>query len=266
MRRTVSCRIEADVAEPADVVLSVSVASGLHLDSESLVAGVGVDILRTREIVDDHGTRLHVLEDVGTGRLVVTYQATASGTGMAAPVGVVDRIRYLRPSRYCESDRLTALARDTFRGLHGANLVRSVSSWVGQRVAYVPGSSRPTDGAVSTLLAREGVCRDFAHLVIALLRACDVPARLVSVYAPGLAPMDFHAVSEALVDGRWIVVDATCLAPRSSLVRIATGRDAADTAFLTSTGTKLALLSLDVNATTDADIPTDDLSESVQLG
>ena len=64
-----------------------------------------------------------------------------------------------------------------------------------------PGSSLPTDGAVQTLLARKGVCRDYAHLVIALLRALDVPARLVSVYAPGLSPMDFHAVAEANLDG-----------------------------------------------------------------
>jgi transglutaminase-like putative cysteine protease len=144
-------------------------------------------------------------------------------------------------------------------------LLDAVSSWVGQRVAYVTGSSRPTDGAVSTLLSRQGVCRDFAHLVIALLRGCDVPARLVSVYAPGLQPMDFHAVTEALVDGRWLVADATCLAPRSTLLRIATGRDATDTAFLTTTGTSVELLALEVWATTDGELPDDDLTQPAQL-
>ena len=103
---------------------------------------------------------------------------------------------------------------------------------MGTRLNYVPGSSDPIDGAADTLLAGAGVCRDYAHLVVALLRAVFVPARLVSVYAPGLYPMDFHAVAEAFVDGQWRVVDATLLAPRQSLVRIATGRDAADTAFL----------------------------------
>src|SRR6185503_9832895 len=97
---------------------------------------------------------------------------------------------------------------------------------------YVAGSSDPTDGAVDTLLAGAGVCRDYAHLVVALLRAVNVPARLVAVYAPGCEPMDFHAVAEAYVDGHWRVVDATLLAPRQTLVRISTGRDAADTAFL----------------------------------
>lgn len=78
--------------------------------------------------------------------------------------------------------------------------------------------------------------------------------------------MDFHAVAEALVDGRWVVVDATCVAPRSTLLRIATRRDAADTAFLTSSGTTLQLVALEVHATTDADLLADDISSSVQLG
>jgi len=115
-----------------------------------------------------------------------------------------------------------------------------VSSWVGTRIAYVTGSSLPTDGAVRTLLSRRGVCRDFAHLVVAFLRALDVPARVVGVYAPGLSPMDFHAVAEAAIDGVWHVVDATTLAPRQSLVRIATGRDAADIAFLSARGDRSA--------------------------
>jgi transglutaminase-like putative cysteine protease len=85
---------------------------------------------------------------------------------------------------------------------------------------------------VDSLLAGAGVCRDFAHLVVALLRAVYVPARVVSVYAPGLYPMDFHAVAEAFVDGQWRVVDGTLLAPRQALVRIATVRDDADIAFL----------------------------------
>lgn len=150
--------------------------------------------------------------------------------------------------------------------LEGQDLLDGITSWVGQRVAYIPSSSRPTDGAVTTLLSREGVCRDFAHLVIALLRGCDTPARLVSVYAPGLDPMDFHAVVEAFVDGRWLVADATALAPRSSMVRIATGRDAADSAFLTSLAGEVRLDELEVMATVDGDLPRDDATVTVQLG
>jgi transglutaminase-like putative cysteine protease len=81
----------------------------------------------------------------------------------------------------------------------------------------------------------QGVCRDYAHVVIALLRAMDMPARYAA-FAPGLRPMDFHAVAEAYLDGSWYVIDATRLANRRSLVRIATGRDAADCAFLSYHG------------------------------
>ena len=122
----------------------------------------------------------------------------------------------------------------------------------------------PTDGAEQTLLARRGVCRDYAHLVIALLRALDIPARMVAVYAPGLDPMDFHAVAEAWVDDTWQVVDATALAPRQSLVRISTGRDAADTAFLTNHWADLILRELSVFAVVD-ELPRDDVRELVVL-
>ena len=128
----------------------------------------------------------------------------------------------------------------------------------------VTGSSRPTDGAINTLLARQGVCRDFAHLVIALLRSLNVPARLAAVFAPGLSPMEYHAVCEAYVDGSWSVVDATHLAPRQSLLRVSTGRDAADTAFLTNLGGRVQLTGLEVTATVD-ELPVDDGRQRLQL-
>lgn len=266
MRRSASCHIEADVAETTDVVLAVAVARGPTIDHESLAVTLDGGALSVREVLEDHGTRLHLAGRVPPGRLAIVYEVTTVDRAEPASVSDIDLVRYLRPSRYCETDRLSAFARAEFHHLEGLALLDAVSSWVGQRVAYVSGSSRQTDGAISTLLARQGVCRDFAHLVIALLRSCDVPARLVSVYAPGLQPMDFHAVAEAFVDGRWLVVDATTLAPRSTLLRIATGRDAADTAFLTTTGTTVELVSIEVVATTDGELPDDDVTEPVQLG
>lgn len=135
---------------------------------------------------------------------------------------------------------------------------------MGENLSYQPGTSAPTDGAVQTMLKRQGVCRDYAHLVVALLRAHDVPARIASVYAPGLFPMDFHAVAEAYVDGDWHVVDATALAPRQSLVRIATGLDASETAFLSTHGAAVNLRWMEVTAVAD-DLPTDDVTKLVVL-
>src|SRR6202034_2472347 len=163
-------------------------------------------------------------------------------------------------------DRLTAMARSEFAGIGpGPELLAAVSSWVGTQLSYVRGSSRPTDGAVDTLLLRQGVCRDYAHLVIALLRALDVPARLAAVYAPGLEPMDFHAVAEALVGGQWRVVDATLLGPRASLIRIATGRDAAGTAFMSTYCGAVELTGTEVTATIDGALPSDDVNALVSI-
>ncbi len=142
-------------------------------------------------------------------------------------------------------------------------------TFVQKRLSYIPGTSDPPiDGAVDTLLAGAGVCRDYAHLVVALLRALNIPARLVAVYAPpGCSPpMDFHAVAEAIIDGRWVVVDATRLAPRQSFVRIATGRDAADTAFLDNHRGTITLNSYAVTATVRGDLPYDDATARITIG
>ncbi len=260
-----SADLTLEAGSPSDLVLSIApaLAPGLTVE-ETLVVALDGRAVEVREMRDATGTRLHRARP-DAGRVTIRYEATV--TGRAAPADAQDHelIGYLRPSRYCESDILTPTARAEFAGLEGGGLLDAVSSWVGTRLAYVPGSSLPTDGAVRTLLARQGVCRDYAHLCVALLRACDVPARLVSVYAPGLDPMDFHAVCEAWVHGRWLVVDATTLAPRGSMLRIATGRDAADTAFLTTLSGRVELVDLQVTAVVD-ELPRDDVTEPTPLG
>lgn len=263
MKRDVSAHLTLDVARPATLVFSIAVSEG-YGTSETLSMSIDGRPVTPREVLDQHGTRLHVL-DAERGALVVDYAASIDGRLAPLAGEEVDRLRYLRPSRYAESDILWATARAEFAGLVGADLLGAVSSWVGTRLAYVTGSSLPTDGAERTLLARRGVCRDFAHLVVALLRALDVPARLVAVYAPGLSPMDFHAVAEAWVEGEWRVVDATTLAPRGSLVRIATGRDAADTAFLSVYDGIATLGEFTVGAVVD-ELPDDDVREFVSIG
>jgi transglutaminase-like putative cysteine protease len=266
-RRHVSAHLEIEVHEQLEMVLQLAVPDlpGTSLREILAITRDGKS-LAAAEVVIPGGGRAHVLT-VRPGRVLVQYQATVEGRAAVAEVTAADRLTYLRPSRYAESDRLVAVAHAEFAGLSGApDLLAAVSSWVGTHLRYVPGSSGPTDGAVHTLLRRQGVCRDYAHLVVALLRALDVPARLAAVYAPGLEPMDFHAVAEAAVDGCWRVVDATLLAPRASLVRIATGRDAADTAFLSIYGGAATLVVTEVMAVLDGELPDDDVNRLVAIG
>lgn len=115
-------------------------------------------------------------------------------------------------------------------------LLEEVRAWVQRAIAYVPGSSDGLTAADETLLAREGMCRDLAHLCVTLLRALGVPARVVAGYALDLEPPDFHLVVEAHDGAGWRLLDATGLAPVATIVRIAAGRDAADVAWATGEG------------------------------
>ncbi len=277
MRRHVitslSVTTSAGAAQHA-VMVAVARVPGLVVD-DAFEARLGGRPLEVIPIATPRGGVIHLVdapaETPAGASLTVRYEARVEGepalAAAAAPddVTAAELLEFLRPSRYAESDHLAATARSEFATLAGVDLARAVTAWVRRRLAYVPGASRHTDGAVETLLARAGVCRDFAHLVVALLRARDVPARIASVYAPGLRPMDFHAVAEAWVDGEWHVLDATGLAPRQSMLRIATGRDAADIAFLSSYGAPIRLETLEVWAVAEGDLPVDDGEALVRL-
>lgn len=264
MKRDVAARIELDVTEPAELVFSMAVSGHHTPTTEHVSFTLDGEPLTFEQIPDAHGTRLHTVTSP-VGRLVASYDASIEGEAAGTVANATDLIVYRRPSRYAESDALGPTAFAEFGTITDpAELLAAVSSWVGTHLSYVSGSSLPTDGAIRTLLARQGVCRDYAHLTVALLRALNVPARLVSVYAPGLSPMDFHAVAEAWVEGAWCVVDATTLAPRSTLVRIATGRDAADSAFLTTVSGRITLVDMQVTAVVD-ELPDDDLDQLVRM-
>lgn len=138
---------------------------------------------------------------------------------------------FLFPSVYCPSFKLQQVAKDFCPSTASPyEQVRAVLDWIYQHLTYQSGVSDVTHGAVDTLLARAGVCRDFAHLAIGLLRARSIPARYVTVYAHQLYPQDFHACFEAWLGDRWCLFDATRLAPVNGLIKIASGRDAADVA------------------------------------
>jgi hypothetical protein len=147
-----------------------------------------------------------------------------------------DFIPYLMPSRYCPSDQFSNFIARAFVRTDDGNVVLQMVDWIHQRIAYVSGSSGYATTAVDTFVSRQGVCRDFAHLLIALARAADIPARMVSAYALGLSPPDFHAVVEVYLAGQWHLIDPTRLVPEQNLVRIAVGRDATDIGFMTIFG------------------------------
>lgn len=138
---------------------------------------------------------------------------------------------YLLPSRYCQSDKLLRLAQDKFGRIENAyDTVRAICIWIDKNVDYVSGSTDSETSAFDTVTQRQGVCRDFAHLGIALCRALTIPARYLSCYAYKLHPPDFHACFEAYMGGNWVVFDPTKLVPLNALVKIGTGKDAADVA------------------------------------
>lgn len=256
--RHLGSHLDVTITAPADIVFSIAVASThtpVNEELTMLVDGTPIDF---HEIGTSASVRLHRARSIPVGELTVTYTAVVDQQTSGMDDDEAHEILYGRPSRYCDSDRLAQVTWTHFKGLRGIALVEAIRTWVNTEVRYTVGSSRVVDGALDTYLSRKGVCRDMAHLVITFCRAMNIPARLVSVYAPGLLPMDFHAVAEVWVDGGWHVVDATGLAPRQPMVRIATGRDASDTAFMTTVSGRTTLRRMSVTATIDGDLPSDD--------
>jgi transglutaminase-like putative cysteine protease len=140
-------------------------------------------------------------------------------------------LTFLNPSRYCQSDRLYRLANNLFGHIDNPFVkVMALTDWIYKNVQYQSGFSNAQTSAYDTVTQQVGVCRDFAHLGIALCRALTIPARYFTGYAYQLKPGDFHACFEAYLGGQWILFDATKLVPLNGLIKIATGRDAADTA------------------------------------
>ena len=154
---------------------------------------------------------------------------------------------YLLPSRYCESDRFGDLSREIVAGVQlGYDQVSRISDWIRNSIRYTPGSSAFPLSAVEVNAQLDGVCRDLAHLGIALCRGISIPARLVVGFLYGLEPMDLHAWFEAYVGGRWYTFDPTENVIRGGRIAVAYGRDAADVAIYHQFGPPAVFSSMDV--------------------
>ena len=147
-----------------------------------------------------------------------------------------DVVRYLMPSRYCLPDEVQDLAGSGFDHLSGGTRIAAIRDMIFNNFEYVIGSSDARTTAVDSYANRQGVCRDYAHVLISLARAAAIPARFVSAYAPNVKPQDFHAVAEVYLHDAWHLVDPTGMARADEIVRIGVGLDAAEVSFLSSFG------------------------------
>ena len=238
------------VDEPADFVFNIHAA---HTECQA-ISGETLELSQplVPAMYTDQATGNRYLRlRAQPGELRVVYRATVDVTHhIADPAGLAevpvhrlpsDVIGYIYPSRYCQSDRLLKLAAREFGALpQGHARVQAICDWVRERVSFTPNTSNSNTSAVDTLVEQVGVCRDFAHLMIALCRALNIPARFTTGtdYGadPALGPPDFHAYVEVYLGDRWYIFDASGTAIPMGCVRFGTGRDAADVAFATIFG------------------------------
>jgi transglutaminase-like putative cysteine protease len=244
MRLSIEVELDYDFPQPADVLLTVEVA---QLPDQTLVEDLltidNVGPLRSIVGGDGVGRRTWMR---GEGPLHASYRAVVDVDrplldldGLAAtprrdlPPEVIS---YFWPSRYCEADRFESFVEREFGGCEAGAGVVAMADWIHRHLDYVPGSSDSTTTAADTFVSRCGVCRDYAHLLAAFVRAAGVPARLVSAYGWKVDPPDFHALVEVWLGDAWHLVDPSRLTPLDSVVRICVGRDATDIAFMTTFG------------------------------
>jgi hypothetical protein len=242
----ITAALDYHLPKAADVLLAVEAIpmADQRLLTDLLKVRGECSPLKTIEGMDGLGRRtwLHA-----QGRIDIRYTATVAIERLATDIAGLDvvphaelppaYIQYLMPSRYCPSDKHENFVTTRFDARTKGDQILQMADWINAYVEYAPGFSPIGATATDTFISRRGVCRDFAHLLIAFARAADVPARMVSAYALDIDPHDFHAVVEVYLEGRWHLVDATRLAPEQNLVRIAVGRDATDISFMTIFGT-----------------------------
>jgi len=239
------CTLDFDIAQPAPFVLMLRPRSGaqqwIAREEYQLTPNVPVT-----EYTDGYGNLCQRLIapvgpfEIHTSAVVKTADQVDQAPGAPfveiqnLPDPVLD---YLLPSRYCESEKFHDMASEITAGaLLGYDQVAAIVRWLRENIPYRPGSSDLLFSAVEVNGRGIGICRDLAHLGIALCRSLSIPARMVVGYLYSLNPMDLHAWFEAYVGGRWYTFDATPPALRGGYVAIGYGRDAADVAIFNQFG------------------------------
>ena len=255
MKFKLGCHLDYDIAIDSTFIFNIRVLE----DSEQKIIAKNLQIapdLKPEKHLDRHLENSYMRLVVPEGKLTIDYQATVElaysepdkdNIPEIAPAKLpLDVVPYLYPSRYCQSDRLMKLAQDEFGECQPGYLrVEAICDWIYRKIDYISGSSDSQTSAYDTAIERAGVCRDFAHLGIAFCRAMGIPARIFAAYAWELDPPDFHACFEAYLGDRWYRFDPTRMSNLKGLVKIGTGRDAADVAFATVFGS-ISLNQMDV--------------------
>lgn len=246
MKFNVGCQLNYTIAQPSTLVFNISVINSDY--QKILQENLQIQPqLPFDDYIDPYAENRYFRVNVPFGKLEVSYQATVElshfyekpeAISEVPPADLpLETLHYLYPSRYCQSDKLMRLAQYEFGDLKsGYSRVTGICNWIYDNVAYLSFSSNQNTSAYDTATERVGVCRDFAHLGIAFCRALNIPARFVSAYAYGLNPPDFHACFEAYLGDRWYLFDPSRLVPQNGIIRIGTGRDAADVSFATIFG------------------------------
>ncbi len=251
VRLRFSVELNYDVAPPGcDFIFNIHAAHTRHQRVVTEMMELGQFLMPQVHTDAATGNRYMRLK-AEPGRLRLRYSATVELMHyIGAPAFIpevpvarlpADVLTYLYPSRYCQSDRLYDVANKEFGHLpHGYGRVLAVCDWVANHVQFKSATTNASTSALDTLTERVGVCRDFAHLMIALCRALNIPARFVTGIDygadPALGPSDFHAYVEAFLGDRWYLFDPSATAIPMGLMRFGVGRDAADVSFATIFG------------------------------
>lgn len=255
MEVSIGCHFEFEVPEPTHAVVLVEP----HVEEEFRVSNAlfttNPDV-PSATYLDLFGNRCRRIT-LPPGRLDLDFSATVAGSDFADdyddfahehhPADLPDEaLAFLLPSRYCQSDQLAPFAADQFGGVlpgvNGVHRVQAVTQWVHDRIGFDYGAASPATTAVDVMRDRHGVCRDFAHLGIALCRALNIPARYVFGYLPEIdvpsngSPIDFCAWTEVFIGDRWYTFDPRNNEHRKGRTIIGRGRDAADVAMVTTFG------------------------------
>ena len=242
MKLEISASLNYRLPEPVDLMLQIEAADGAGQRVLDAALDLGKpDLLARVPTANGICDPIWLREE---GRLRVAYRATVAVDRPAVDLAVLpaiplhrlpaEAVPYLNESRYCPSNKFHAFVERRFGEHEGGAKIARMRDWIESRFTYVPGTSTAETGALDSFVERRGVCRDYAHVMIALARAAHIPARMASAYALRVAPQEFHAVAEVYLDGDWHLVDATGMARADTMARICVGRDAADIAFLTS--------------------------------